>query len=34
LVIAAILEEGCFFMTPDSGQFNLEEILTAIRPAP
>ncbi len=33
LVIAAILEESCFFMDTDSGQFNLEEVLTAIRPA-
>jgi hypothetical protein len=33
LVVAAILEEACFFMDTDSGQFNLEEILTAIRPA-
>jgi hypothetical protein len=33
LVIAAILEEACFFQDTDSGQFNLEEVLTAIRPA-
>lgn len=33
LVVAAILEEACFFQDSDSGQFNLEEILTAIRPA-
>ena len=33
LVVAAILEESCFFKDSDSGQYNLDEILAAIRPA-
>jgi len=33
LVVAVVLEEACFFQDTDSGQYNLDEILTAIRPA-
>lgn len=33
LVVAAILEEACFFQDSDSGQFNCQQIIDAISPA-
>jgi hypothetical protein len=33
LIVAGILEESCFFKDSESGQYNLQEVIDALRPA-